>query len=121
MRFSETASLGPHVQAPPGEVRLARSSAWSGLNWMPRTNRGPWIDLGRGVPCWESRITTSIHAVDVVDQMVAQRDGPLAQPSGVGELARQRIHLALPKGASQVVDLDVCGHLSAVDGVGEDC
>jgi hypothetical protein len=116
-RLSETASLGPHVRTPPGEIRFGDAVRLIGSE-LDATNE-PWtVDL-----IWAEGASPGepyhyfIHAVDAADQMVAQQDGPLAQPGAPGELARQRIHLALPKGASAAVDRVVLGIYRPRDGV----
>ena len=58
-----------------------------------------------------------IHVVDAAGQMIAQRDGPLAVPGSSGELARQRVNLALPKSAAGTPARVYVGIYQPQDGV----
>lgn len=99
-RLSEAASFGSRMVMPRGEVnfgdvaRLVGSGLdTSGESW---TVELVWAWLGSpGEP-----YHYFIHVVDAGEGISAQQDGPLAQAGGRGELARQRIHLALPQSRS---------------------
>ncbi len=96
----EIASLGSQVQTPAGEVRYGDVARLAGYE-LDAANASWTVDL---IWAWLASPGEPyhyfIHVVDAADQMIAQQDGLLAEPGSPGELACQRIHLALPKSAA---------------------
>ncbi len=97
-RLSEVRSLGPQVQVPVGEVRFGDIARLVGSS-LDAIGESWTVDL---IWAWLAQPGEPyhyfIHVVDAGDRLIAQQDGPLPQYGGSGELARQRIHLALPQG-----------------------
>ncbi len=115
-RLSEVTSLGPQVQAPPGEVRFGDIARLVGSS-LDAGGDAWTIDL---VWAWLAQPGEPyhyfIHVVDAGDRLIAQQDGPLPQYGAPGELARQRIHLALPQGTAAAAYRVVVGLYRPRDG-----
>ena len=116
-RLSEAASLDPQTVIPSGEVRFGDVARLVGSS-LDTTGESWTVDL-----VWEWLASPGephhyfIHVVDAAGQMIAQRDGPLAVPGSSGELARQRINLALPKSAAGTPARVYVGIYQPQDGV----
>ena len=99
-RLADMASLGPQMVAPPEEVHFGGVARLVGSG-LERTGESWTVDL---VWAWlaspEEPHHYFIHVVDDNEEIIAQQDGPLAVSGAPGELARQRIHLAMPQDMS---------------------
>jgi len=96
-RLADVASLGPDVVAPREEVHFGDIARLVGSS-LERTG-GSWtVEL---VWAWlaspEEPYHYFIHVVDDNEKIIAQQDGPLAVSGAPGELARQRVRLAMPQ------------------------
>lgn len=96
-RLAEVGALDSQVVAPPAEVRFGDVARLVGSG-LEKAGESWTVDL---VWAWLASTDEQqhyfIHVVDDNEEIIAQGDGPLAASGAPGELARQRIHLAMPQ------------------------
>jgi len=96
-RLAEVGALDSQVVAPPAEVRFGDVARLVGSG-LEKAGESWTVDL---VWAWLASTDEQqhyfIHVVDDNEEIIAQGDGPLAASGPPGELARQRIHLAMPQ------------------------